>query len=527
MRDPAAWVAALGNGRAQPPTGSGGAPVAGVGLAASAEESGAGLHLVSSPGHWSPQCGSAGGCRVIFDGTLDDRPPLLQGLALDPRGVQNDAELVAQAYLSWGESVFPRLRGSFACIVRDDARHLSFCLRDPLGMHPLFYAETGRALLFSPSIDSLLAQPGVSRELNRARLVDRLMRRWPVNDETYHACVQRVPPGHVMRLGDGERSTHRIWDPIPADRPFAWLPEDEVQERFNALFEQAVGRTLPAGPAGILLSGGLDSSAIAAVATDLCRRDGRALPRTLSLTFSGLAWDDAALQARIAAALGLKTVQVPFDEAAGGSGTLAAALDMTRSLPAPLWVIWRPALIRLAQLGRENSCEQILAGDGADEWLWENDVLALDHLKSLDLVGLLRLWHTYAHSYHFSRAEALRVLLWRPGVRRLAHDAWRSAAEWLGAEERILRQRRSAAVKEAGAPSWIAPDPALRTQIAERLERSHARDDAATGGSYYLRDTRARMDHAEKWFMQEETFLLARRVGVPMHQPFWDPDLIE
>ena len=176
---------------------------------------------------------------------------------------------MGQAYGRWGEDAIAHLKGTFALIIADPARDLLLCARDPLGIQPLFYAEVERRLLLSPAIETLLAQPGVSAELNRASLVDRLTRHWPANDETYFTRVRRVPPGHIMRVSGGDRRVYRYWNPVPADGAIEWIPDDEVQERFEALLRQAVARCLGPGTAGIYMSGGLDSSTLAMVAADL------------------------------------------------------------------------------------------------------------------------------------------------------------------------------------------------------------------------------------------------------------------
>jgi hypothetical protein len=68
----------------------------------------------------------------------------------------------------------------------------------------------------------------------------------------------------------------------------------------------------------------------------------------------------------------------------------------------------------------------------------------------------------------------------------------------------------------------------LRAQVAERLEAAYVRDETVRGrDTYYFRDTRSRLDSADKWFREEETFLVGRRLGTPVREPFWDPDLIE
>jgi len=167
-------------------------------------------------------------CRVIFDGILYNLGELREQFAAHLPSEPTAADLVSQAYRRWGEDAIARLKGTFALIIADRTRDLLLCARDPLGIRPLFYAEVGRVLLLSPAIETLLAHPGVSTELNRACLVDRLTRHWPANDETYYSRVRRVPPGHIMRVSDHDRRVDRYWNPVPVSDPMEWIPDDET-----------------------------------------------------------------------------------------------------------------------------------------------------------------------------------------------------------------------------------------------------------------------------------------------------------
>lgn len=491
-------------------------------------QTGRGLDLLEAPSEWAPSLTETPSFRIIFDGVLYNQNELREQFAEHLPSQPTGADLVGQAYRRWGEEAIARLKGVFAVIIADRTRDLLVCARDPLGIRPLFYAAVDRSLLLSPCIDTLLGHTAVSNELNRACLVDRLMKRWPANDETYFRQVRRVPPGHILRVSGQDRRVYRYWNPVPADVPMEWIPDDEAQERFDALLGQAVARCVAAGQAGVYMSGGLDSSTLAMVATDLGRALSGAPPCALSLVFSETDHDEAALQRSLAAELGLSHVQLPYEDAAGPEGTLGAALEMTRSMPAPLAVIWRPALQRLAIEARERGCRVVLAGDGADEWLWENPITAADLLRSLDLAGLYQLCRIYTRSYHFSRRQALRIVLWQYAAQHLFADIGHATAVRLGAHRLGKHHWRSAAVRAASSPPWVAPDPALRAKVTERLEAAYVR--TATGArptSYYLRDTRSRLESADRWFREEETFLLGQRMGIPVREPFWDPDLID
>ena len=197
------------------------------------------LELLEAPADRSPSVSRRPGACLLFDGTLYDRAALSELVGDLPRE-PSDADLVGEAYARWGEDMVGRLRGIFALVVVDDARDVVLCARDPLGIRPLFSAEVDRTLLLSPSIETLLEHPGVSRAINRASLVDRLTRIWPALDETCFAHVRRVPPGHILRIRGAERSMHRYWNPVPGDGPISWIPDGEAEQRFEALLGQAV-----------------------------------------------------------------------------------------------------------------------------------------------------------------------------------------------------------------------------------------------------------------------------------------------
>jgi asparagine synthase (glutamine-hydrolysing) len=486
------------------------------------------LGLLDAPPEWCPALAEDPSCTVVFDGLLYNRTELREQLAERLPPNPSDAELVGRAYQRWGEDAIARLQGIFALIIADRDRHRLLCARDPLGIRPLFYAEVDRSVLLSPAIDRLLGHPGVSSQINRACLVDHVTKRWPANQETFFTQVRRVPPGHILHISGEARQARRYWNPVPLDDEVRWIPTDEVQGRFDAALRQAIARCLGLGRAGVYVSGGLDSSTLAMIAADLSGQQDGSAPCALSLVFSENDPDEPVRQRDLSAALGMPHVQCAYADAVGPEGTLAAALEMARSMPSPLWVMWRPALQYLAAQGREQGCGVVLAGDGADEWMWENPVIAADLLRAGDLAGLYRLWATYAYSYHFSRREAFRIVMRRHAIRYLWPDVYYAAAARLGAGRLVRNRWRAAALQAAGAPPWVVPDPALRTQWVERLEASYVRDATkARPRSYYLRDTQSRLDSADKWFREEETFVLGQRTGIPIREPFWDPDLIE
>jgi len=354
------------------------------------------------------------GCGVIFDGALYNRRDLESELGdFLTAAASNDAEIILVAYEKWGEELLKRLRGAFALIIWDTSREVLLCLRDPIGTYPMFYAEDRDGLLVSPSIDVLIGQPNISASVNRAALADYLVDRFPLMEETFFDAVSRVPPGHVLRIARDDRRSYRYWDPAPGNK-VNWLTPDEV-ERFDELLDQAVSRCLSLGPAGIFLSGGLDSVSVAAVAAHRAAADGITKPWALSLVFPETDVNEEIVQRGVAAQLGLPQVLKRFYEATGANGLLAGAVGMNSFLPAPINNTWLPAYHALVREGKARGCRTILTGSGGDEWLTVSPMLAADLLRDFDLVGVLRLWQTARRSFRRSNFALLRALVWTFG----------------------------------------------------------------------------------------------------------------
>lgn len=489
------------------------------------------LSVLVAPESWSPEVADIPGYRVVLDGVVYNGAELQAELEPDRAAAASGAEIAARAYRAWGEGALQRIKGVFALLVWDRGHDRVLCVRDPLGMHPLFYAKTADALLIAPSIDTLLGHPAVSTGINRALLVEYLTRHWTGSEETCFTGIQRVPPGHVLRVEAEGYSVYRYWNPLPEDLPIAWIPDDEAEERFGTLLRQAVARSLAPGPAGILLSGGLDSSTVAMVAADLCRQAESDPPWALSLTVPE-PYDEEGVGRELADDLGMQRHLMSHAEAFGANGPLAAALSLTRVLPAPLFNVGQPAYVRLSSAAGQRGCRSILTGEGSDEWLGTSPWLAENMLRATDILGIYRLQRALARYYSGVRWAGLRGIIWQFGMRPALRSAWNSAA----AAGRGLRGfgPRRAAEEMTGALSrlvpepWIAPDRGLRLQIAERLAANRAADRPSHGIEHaYRRAIHSRFDFPQFGLRAEESFLLGRHSGVPQRDPFWDADLVD
>ncbi len=216
-------------------------------------------------------------CTITADVRLDNREELLAALNLTGETrVIGDGELILLSYLRWGEDCPKHLLGDFAFAIWDERRQQLFCARDHMGMRQLIYHhQPGRHFIFATEVESVQAHLGVPRKINEGRVADFLDGLEAADlTSTLFEEIFRLPPAHWMRASANGITLGRYWQLQPA--PLLHLPSDEAYaEAFLGVFTEAVRcRLRSAGPIGSMLSGGMDSGSVAAVAASLLRESG-------------------------------------------------------------------------------------------------------------------------------------------------------------------------------------------------------------------------------------------------------------
>ena len=177
-----------------------------------------------------------------------------------------DTETILHLYEEHGADCVDYLRGMFAFAIWDQRKRELFIARDRLGVKPLYYVHTDDgSLYFGSEIKTVLEAGAVKPELNYAVLSDYLANHAPSGEETLFRGVNRLLPGHVMTWRDGQLSIRRYWD-VDFSKD-SNTPDDQTYiKQWSDLFRESVRLRLMADvPLGMFLSGGIDSSAIAAV----------------------------------------------------------------------------------------------------------------------------------------------------------------------------------------------------------------------------------------------------------------------
>ena len=218
--------------------------------------------------------------RITFDGRIDNAHELKSAFhtSTPARAADQDAALVLDAYRTWGEECPDRLRGDFAFALWDERRRALFCARDCFGSRPLYYFDANGRFALASELRALRRLPDAPQRINEGRIADYLVGDLEGIDKvsTPFTDIHRLPPGHSMTVDMRGTRIRRYWfaDPFTEVRR---ADPDEYAREFLSLLSQAVERCLRAeGPVCVMLSGGLDSSAIAALAGQCHSRRGLA-----------------------------------------------------------------------------------------------------------------------------------------------------------------------------------------------------------------------------------------------------------
>lgn len=239
--------------------------------------------LRTGPAPQSPEqpCTLDGRVWLLGDVRLDGREDLRRQLARSDDSITaevTDEELILRAWRRWGEDGLAKLDGDLSFALWDGTERRLWCVRDLIGARPFFYAQSADRLYFSNTLEAIRQAPGVSSKLDPQFIGDFLLQEWCEDGaRTVYRDIHRLPPGHILVYSDGELCV-RCYAELPVEEPL-WLkrPEEYV-ERFQDLLEKAVRDRLPRRPHGIFLSGGLDSTSVAALACKIVKKDGASGP---------------------------------------------------------------------------------------------------------------------------------------------------------------------------------------------------------------------------------------------------------
>lgn len=216
------------------------------------------------------------GDRLVASVRLDGRASL--AAALGRRLDIADAELLAAAWLQWGDDTPRHLTGEFAFAVWQPQKQQLFCARDHLGIRALYWAATAGQFAFATLPRAIHAAGCVPRALDADAMAATLARFPETPEGTLFAGIRRVPPGHSLTVTNGGTRLTRYWNPQESPA-FRYRDDQQYAEAFRDLVDTAVrDRLRAAGPVGAMLSGGFDSGTVTASAALQLNTRGITLP---------------------------------------------------------------------------------------------------------------------------------------------------------------------------------------------------------------------------------------------------------
>jgi asparagine synthase (glutamine-hydrolysing) len=346
---------------------------------------------------------------LVADARIDARDGLIGRLRAAGRDVDLNtphAELALHAYHVFGDEFVDHLLGDFALVLWDARRQRLLAVRDPLGVRPLYFARIGDELALASDISGLLALPQLSRELDRTAIGDFLMCGTPLDaDATIYREVRCLGPGSVLEWTRGEMRIRRYWTPHAAPE-VRFRRRGDYVDRFRELLRLAVADRVPEGAVAIPLSGGMDSTSIAALAAESAPA-GSITAYHVSARALEPGDDEAPYAREVADRLGLRYVHQELGD--------YALFDRARSIgtafpsPAPMLAVHADMVSDMAQ----HDARVLLSG-------YQGDVLFF--AKPTYYSGLLRAgrWFKFAReaAHHVRHARSLRGMslrtLWQP-----------------------------------------------------------------------------------------------------------------
>lgn len=300
---------------------------------------------------------------IVYNGEVFNYPELRSQLERQGHRfyTSSDTEVLLHLYEQEGPVCLERLNGQFAFAIWNSHRQELFLARDRVGIRPLHYTVHEGRLIFASEIKAIFAVPQVPRRIDPEAL-DQVFTFWTVlPGRTAFQGICELPPGHYMKVSKGGITTQRYWDiPVCPRSEQIDRPVDEIAETVGDLLTDAVRLRLRADvPVGCYLSGGLDSSGIAALTAGRFNAD----LSTFGIRFDQEAFDEGSHQQTMARCLGTHHREVRASAAAIGASFAEmlwhAEKPVLRTAPVPL--------LMLSKAVQDSGLKVVLTGEGADE----------------------------------------------------------------------------------------------------------------------------------------------------------------
>jgi asparagine synthase (glutamine-hydrolysing) len=439
-----------------------------------------------------PMTTEDGRFTLIYNGEVYNFRALRQELEREGQrfGSHTDSEVVLKAFAAWGDRCVARFRGIFAFAIWDRVDGRLFLARDPLGVKPLYYAQTKDGLVFASEVRALMRTGAVVRRMSSDGLASYLTYGSVQDPLTILEGVFALLPGHAATFMSGRLKIEPYWhlsEKIDGDLTF-----DAAVERIEPELRNAVGMQLVADvPLGVFLSGGVDSSALVALASAASEKP----VHTFSVTFDETSFSEERYAADVAKRFGCEhhRVHLPADRAVREFDRVLDALDQPSADGVNTFFV--------AGAAREAGLSVALSGSGGDE-----------------------LFAGYPNFRSFGR-----LLAWGRAARPAAGFFSRFTGGFNGTSVRV---KKAAAVLAAGGDP-LATYSALRSmfsarQVGELIGNESAAERADVDPSDPI-DLYSRLEltHYLRNTLLRDTDVMSMAHSLEVRVPLVDPELVQ
>ncbi len=320
------------------------------------------LSIIDLGGGRQPMFNEDESLAVIYNGEIYNHAELRPELERSGHRYRShcDTETILHAWEEWGDASIDRYRGMFAFAIWDRQRRQLFCVRDRLGIKPFYYFFDGRLFAFASEIKALLEHPAISARFNDRALPEYLTFGYTSGEETLFRGIRKLMPGHTLRISidNFQPLIRQYWD-LPHSQPCHRGTERELAAELRRRLEETVRMRLMSDvPLGMFLSGGIDSSAIAAI----MRRLVDTPVTTFSVGYAERQFSELEYAASVARSIGTRHHEI-----------LLSRNQFFGALPALIWhedepVVWPSsvALYFVSKLASQH-VKVVLTGEGSDE----------------------------------------------------------------------------------------------------------------------------------------------------------------
>jgi asparagine synthase (glutamine-hydrolysing) len=362
----------------------------------------------------------ASGAIVTADLRLDNRDEVLARIGMTPQDAMAwpDSRVLLVAWEKFGNGLWATLRGPFAVAIWNQRDCTLTLARDHLGLNVVMFHKTERFFAFATMPKGLFAAPDVPRELSEEKMADFLVLNHADHTTTFYRDIFRVPPAHLMTVtADGAITERRYWSPADI-RPVRLASDQAYADGLRECLDRAVRRQMrSAHPIGCYLSGGLDSSSVAALAARALREKGQRLAAFTQVPREGFVGpvpfgrypDETPYVEAIRAALGnIDVTYVRNNEVDDFADLERVFLILEAPVRNPTNLGWMLAITRLA---RAQGRRVLLGGQWGNFTIsWFGWSQAADHLLRGRLLTAYRQWRMYYRNSSDSGSVAFRKL---------------------------------------------------------------------------------------------------------------------